>query len=159
MKNHIDSKHGPMVSKYKNHRTKEVESTGPRRERKKKCKGVAPSTITKYFGSQQLYKSFDPTHIRFIEDLMLFVVKGYEVLSKVECPWFHHLVMRQNGKFHFPIQKQLVKDHILFMLAKTMDRYVLPILAQCDIATMAFVMPICTASYIMAGYGHASHIF
>jgi hypothetical protein len=46
--------------------------------------------------------------------------------------------MRQNGKVHFPIQKQLVKDHILFILAKTMDRYVLPILAQCDTTTMAF---------------------
>jgi hypothetical protein len=86
MKNHIDSKHGPMVSKYKNHHTKEVEFTGPRHEKNKKCKGVAPSTITKYFGSQQLYKSFDPTQICFIEDLMLFVVKGYDVLSKVECP-------------------------------------------------------------------------
>ncbi len=69
---------------------------------------------------------------------MLFVAKGYEALSIVECFWLRHLVMRQNGKVRFPIQKQLVKDHIPLMLAKTMDRYVLPTLAQCDIATVTF---------------------
>jgi hypothetical protein len=54
---------------------------------------------------------------------MLFVAKGYEVLSMMECPWLHRLVMRQNGKIHFPTRKQLVKDHIPPMLAKTMDHY------------------------------------
>jgi hypothetical protein len=61
MKNRINNEHGAMVSKYKNHRTEEVKSTIPRCEKSKKHKGVAPSTITKYFGSQQSYKSFDPT--------------------------------------------------------------------------------------------------
>jgi hypothetical protein len=64
--------------------------------------------------------------------------KRCEVLSTMECPWLCRLIMRQNGKFHFPIPKQLVKDHILFMLAKTMDRYVFPTLAQCDTAIVTF---------------------
>jgi hypothetical protein len=69
---------------------------------------------------------------------VLFVAKGYEVLSMMECPWLHPLVMRQNGKVHFPTQKQLVKDCILLMLAKTMDCYVFPTLAQCDIVIVTF---------------------
>jgi hypothetical protein len=52
---------------------------------------------------------------------MLFVAKGYEVLSMVECPWLRHSVMKQNGKVHFPTWKQLVKDHILHVFIKTMD--------------------------------------
>jgi len=69
---------------------------------------------------------------------VLFVAKGYEILSTVECLWLRCLVMKQNGKIHFPTHKQLVKDHIPFMLAKTMDRYVLPTLPQCYTATMTF---------------------
>jgi hypothetical protein len=69
---------------------------------------------------------------------MLFVAKGYEVLSTMECPWLRHLVMKQNGKVCFPSQKQLVKGYILLMLAKTMDHYVLPTLAQCDTTIVTF---------------------
>jgi hypothetical protein len=140
MNNHIDIEHGAMVSKYKNHCTKEIEFASLGHGKSKQCKGVAPSTITEYFGSQQPYKSFDPMQICFIEDLMLFVAKGYEVLSMVECPWLHHLVMRQNGKVCFHTRKQLVKNHIPPMLAKTMDCYVFPILVQCDTIVVPFDM-------------------
>jgi hypothetical protein len=51
MKNHINNEHGAMISKYKNHYIEEAEFAGLRLENSKKCKGVAPSTITKYFGS------------------------------------------------------------------------------------------------------------
>ncbi len=44
----------------------------------------------------------------------------------------------QNGKVCFLIQKQLVKDHIPLMFIKTMDHYVLPTLAQCDITIVTF---------------------
>jgi len=91
-----------MVFNYKNHCIEEVELVGPRREKNKKHKGVAPSTITKYFGTQQPYKNFDPMQICFSEDLVLFLAKGYETLFTVECFWFHRLVMRQNGKVRFP---------------------------------------------------------
>jgi hypothetical protein len=138
MKNHIINEHGAMVSKYKNHRIEEAKSAGLRHEKNKKHMGVAPSTITKYFGSQQPYKSFDPMHIHFIENLMLFVAKRYEILFMVECPLLCCLVMKQNGKIHFPTRKQLVKNHIPLMLAKIMDYYVLPTLAQCDTTTVTF---------------------
>ncbi len=39
---------------------------------------------------------------------------------------------------HFPTRKQLVKDHITFMLAKTMDRYIPPPLAQCNTTIVTF---------------------
>ncbi len=48
------------------------------------------------------------------------------------------LVRRQNGKVHFHVWKQLVKDHIPLMFAKTMDCYVLPTSAQCDTTIVTF---------------------
>ncbi len=45
MKKHIDNEHGAMVSKYKNHHTKEVEFTSPGREKSKKRKRVAPNIL------------------------------------------------------------------------------------------------------------------
>jgi hypothetical protein len=102
MKNHIDNEHGAMVFNYKSHCIEEAEFVGPKHEKNKKHKGVAPSTITKYFGTQQPYKNSYPMQIRFIKNLVLFVAKGYEILFIVECFWFHRLVMRQNGKVRFP---------------------------------------------------------
>jgi hypothetical protein len=67
--------------------------------KKQEAQGVAPSTITKYFGSQQPYKNYDPMQIHFIENVMLFVAKGYEALSTLECPWLYHLVMNKMVKF------------------------------------------------------------
>jgi hypothetical protein len=46
--------------------------------------------------------------------------------------------MQQNGKVHFPTQKQLVKKHIPFVLAKCMDHCVLHALAQCDTISITF---------------------
>jgi hypothetical protein len=66
---------------------------------------------------------------------MLFVAKGF-IYDGV--PWLRHLVMKQNGKVHFPTWKQLVKDHIPHVLIKTMDHYVFPILAQCDSTIVTF---------------------
>jgi hypothetical protein len=51
---------------------KKLKFSSPRCENSKKHKGVAPFTITEYFGSQQPYKSYDPMQIHFIKDLVLF---------------------------------------------------------------------------------------
>jgi hypothetical protein len=46
--------------------------------------------------------------------------------------------MWKNGKVGFLIQKQLAKKHILFVLVKCIDCYVLPALAQLDTYFITF---------------------
>ena len=69
---------------------------------------------------------------------MLFIANGYETLAAVENPWLRRLVMRQDPKVKFPTQKALVHEHIHALLAKTMERYVLPEIASCATASITF---------------------
>jgi hypothetical protein len=53
-----------------------------------------PHSIINFFSSQNLYKPNDQGQKRFIEDVVLFITKGYMLLSYVENPWLHRLIMR-----------------------------------------------------------------
>lgn len=52
-------------------------------------------------------------------------------MSIVESPWLHQLIMLKNPKIKLPTHKQLVKDHIPNLFAKTMKYYVLFALRRC----------------------------
>ena len=75
---------------------------------------------------------------RFIEDLVLFIAKGYESLSIVESAWLRRLMMRRDPKVVCPSRKQLVREHIHAMITKTMDRYVLPLISSCQTTSITF---------------------
>ena len=45
-------------------------------------------------------------------------------------------MMRRDPKVVCPSRKQLVREHIPTMLAKTMDRYVLPLINSCQTASI-----------------------
>jgi hypothetical protein len=47
--------------------------------------------------------------------------------------------MHSDLKIHVPTHKHIMKKHILSLLSKTMETYVLPILGNCVIATFTFV--------------------
>jgi hypothetical protein len=42
--------------------------------------------------------------LKFIEDWVMCIAKGYEAMSSVESPWLHHLVMSKNNKIQVPSQ-------------------------------------------------------
>jgi len=86
MNNHIDDEHEDIIIKYTLH-YKQGKSIGLGCEKNRKRKGVAPCSITNFFGSQQPYKSSNPTQIHFNEDLVLFIAKGCEVLFIMEYLW------------------------------------------------------------------------
>jgi hypothetical protein len=50
-------------------------------QRGKKRARPSSSAITTYFGSTNPYKNNDETHHMFIEDLVLYICKGYQTLS------------------------------------------------------------------------------
>jgi hypothetical protein len=78
----------------------------------------------------QITPKKDLAQIRFIKDLVLHVCKGYKNISIVESSWFRRLVMKRDPKFEFLTCRQFVFKYLHNMVAKTMDRYVLLLLAN-----------------------------
>lgn len=104
------------------------------KEERQKCKNrkiVSSSPNTSFFGVEKSYEKHDVKKQRFIEDLVLYIAKGYEALQKVEDLWMRRLVMRCDLKVVFPTWEQLVEEHIQNMLENTMTWYVLPMIATC----------------------------
>jgi len=59
-------------------------------------------------------------------------------MSIVESPWIHQLIMSRDPKIKFPTHKQLMKDHIPSLFAKTMEYYVLFALMKCTTTSVTF---------------------
>lgn len=85
--------------------------------------------------------------IRFIEDLVLLIAKGNVPLSMVENPWLRRLVLRCDARVVFPTRNQLSKEHIPQLLATTMERYVYPVINNCDTVTVTFDLWMSRAGY------------
>ncbi len=62
----------------------EDETSSPSREKCKNYKRATPFTIIEFFFNVQSYKSSNPLQLVFIEDLVLFIMKGYVPLSTME---------------------------------------------------------------------------
>jgi hypothetical protein len=69
---------------------------------------------------------------------LLFVAKTYMHVSNVENLWLRWLVMHQNPQVQFSNNKQMVQHAIPSLVAKTMDKYVLPTLDSCVPVTTSF---------------------
>ena len=80
MKNHVVNEHSLEFERYKASLTmlKELDAA---RQKTKKRKIVQPSTITEFFSGQKSYQKCDIQQKYFIEDLVLFIAKGYETLE------------------------------------------------------------------------------
>jgi len=61
---------------------------------------------------------------------VLHVCKGYKNISIVGSSWFRRLVMKRDPKVEFPTRRQFVLEYLPNMVAKTMDRHVLLLLAK-----------------------------
>lgn len=139
MKNHVDQNHSVIFERYKTEREAgELLATGSARKKSKTRPTIPPSEITSFFGAQRPYNKSDPAQVKFMEDLLLFICKSYQPLSIVEDQWLRRFIMHQNPKVIFPSLRQLVREHLPLMLAKTMERYVWPLLDTCDTASITF---------------------
>jgi hypothetical protein len=78
------------------------------------------STISNYIflGSHKLYSKSNQTQQDFLEDLILYIVKGYHLLSSIENSWLKHLIICQCGHVQFPFQEQLVNEVLLVIMTK-----------------------------------------
>lgn len=139
MKNHVDQVHVLAFDKYKRLKLEEESSTaGPAFKKSKTRSTIPPGDISQYFSSQRSYHKADPAQVKFMEDLVLFVCKSYQPLSVVDDQWMRRLLMHQNPKLLFPSRRSLVREHLPNMVGKTMEKYVLPLLNNCDTVSISF---------------------
>jgi hypothetical protein len=73
-----------------------------------------------------------------LEDLVLYIAKGYRPLFSIENPWLKHLILHQCGHVRFPIQHQLVNEVLLSVVETTREKYVLLTLASCITCITSF---------------------
>lgn len=137
MKHHLTSNHNVIFEKYIDQLEIEEASRSARKKSKKRDT-IPPTTISAFFGASRPYASTDPHQLSFMEDLLLYICKSYQPLSTVEDPWFRRLVLSQNPRVVFPSRRQLMREHLPAMVAKTMEKFVLPLLETCDTATATF---------------------
>jgi hypothetical protein len=86
------------------------------------------------------YKNLDPTQELFLEDLILYITKGYGLLSSIENVWLKRLVLHQCGQITFPSRQQLSNEVIQSVVSKTMEHHVLPTLVDAITITSTFDM-------------------
>jgi hypothetical protein len=84
-------------------------------QRKRNC-----PTISNYIflGSHKPYSKSNQIQQDFLEDLILYITKGYHLLSSIENSWLKHLVLCQHGHAQFPFKKKLVNEVILNIMTK-----------------------------------------
>jgi hypothetical protein len=59
----------------------------------KKKVGVTNSVITNFFGFSNPYKQHNEQQQKFLEDLVLYICKGYKALSICDNIWLRRLVL------------------------------------------------------------------
>jgi hypothetical protein len=76
-----------------------------------------------FLGSYRPYTKSNPTQKDFLEDLILYIVKGYYHLLSSENPRLRHLVFFQCEWVKFPFQQQLMNEVFLHIVTKTKEKY------------------------------------
>jgi hypothetical protein len=76
-------------------------------------------------GATNLYKNFNEAQ-QFLEDLVLYIFKGYRSFSTCENIWLHMLVLQQCPCVVFPFHSSLLERMLLTMVTKTIKFHVLP---------------------------------
>jgi hypothetical protein len=113
-----------------------AQGDGPQQQRKWKI--FLLFFIIEFFGNHQLYNKIDLVQHGFLEDIILYITKGYHRLSSVENPWLRSMVLRQRLCVVFPFRHQLVINVLPNIVKETKEKYVLPSLTSCVTCTTSF---------------------
>jgi hypothetical protein len=73
-----------------------------------------------------------------VEDMTLFMVKGFLLMKNVESIWLQRLAYMLCPCIVFPSKKTLVEDILPSLVEKTMSTYVQPALVDYFLATYTF---------------------
>jgi hypothetical protein len=93
MKKHVEYDHFALLKMFlEDHVVIEALRSTLDCEPNKKRAIVFPSNIFGFFSTNFKYKKYDLTQVGFVEDLMLFVVKGLLLMRIVESIWLQKMV-------------------------------------------------------------------
>jgi hypothetical protein len=96
------------------------------------------ASITDFFKFGVPYKNSDLAQEFFLEDLILYITKGYRPLSSIENVWLRRLVLCQCGPITFLSKQKFSNEVILSMVNKTMECHVLPTFVDVITVTTTF---------------------
>jgi hypothetical protein len=99
-------------------------------------KAIATS-ISNFFNFIVPYKNSNLAQELFFEDLILYIIKGYQPLSYIENVWLRRLALCQCGLV-IPSRRQFSNKVILSMVKKTMEHHFFPTLANAIVVRTTF---------------------
>jgi hypothetical protein len=112
MKTHVDSVHLHLLTKrnfiLSERALAKFSEIDHKRQHGKKRIGVIGSIIIFFFGSTNWYKNADETQQRFIY-LVLYICKGYKLLSTCENIWIKRLILCQCPCIIFPSRSSFME--------------------------------------------------
>ncbi len=103
-----------------------------------KWQQVAPSSILDFFSSLNLFLKDHDMQKRFLQNVMLFVIKGFLPLRTMESIWFQRLILQLYPKVSFLSKRVFTKKVFLTLVNKTLTKFMQLALAKCLTTTYKF---------------------
>jgi hypothetical protein len=105
MKKHVESNHSALLKILLKEATNLASRSSLDCDPNKKRPHVSSSIISNFFLITSKFKKDDATQVVFLEDLMLFMIKGFMFMRIVESIWLQRLVYRLCPQLIFPPKK------------------------------------------------------
>ncbi len=96
MKKHVTFEHGDAWASWKGVNLNLATKNDQCRDKFKHRSIVGYGVITYHFSSTTPYTKEDLGQEKFMEDLLMFVAKGYMPIFVIENQWLKHMVLCQN---------------------------------------------------------------
>jgi hypothetical protein len=87
MKKHVEFEHNALIKKNRQKQFHVATTISLSRATTKKWVHVTLSAISSFFYSTNQFKKDNESHVCFLEDVMLFVIKGYLSMKAIESIW------------------------------------------------------------------------
>jgi hypothetical protein len=117
MKKHVDMEHGALLKRYveevNNHPKPSLEN-----ESAIKCPHVNQLQFIDFFPFTNQFKKDDESQVVFLEDVMLYVIKGFLPMRTFESIWLHQMAYKLCLMVVFPSKKLFVEEVLLTLMER-----------------------------------------
>jgi preprotein translocase subunit SecB len=138
MEKHVELEHNTLIKKFCQRQYDVATTISLSRELADKQVHVTPNAIFGFFSSTNQFKKNNETWVRFLEDVMLLMIKAYSLMRIVESIWLQRMAYRLCPQVVFPSKKKCVDDVLSGLVEKTMLTYVHLALADYISTTCTF---------------------
>jgi len=137
MTKHVEQNHASLLKRFREELGSHSQPPS-NHEPPTKWQQVAPSSILQFYSSPHPFLKYHEIQKRFLEDVMLFVIKSFLPLRIVEPIWFQRLALQLCPKVSFLSRKVFTKKVLPSLVNTTSIEFVQPTLVECLIATCTF---------------------